>query len=377
MVRDVRRASMSSARPVAYPAALESGRMRLVANPAPAVTVVVVTHRAAEFVAACLHGVAAQTVAHQLLVIDNASSDGTAEVLAEHIRPGDPLRTVVRLDDNRGFAGGVAAALPLVRTPFVALLNDDAVPAADWLEALLAVALLDPLGAAWTSLVVLRDQPTKVNNLGTELNESWYGVDLGAGRLISDIGDEVHDVQGFSGGAVLLRTAALRSVGGVPAEFFMYYEDLDTSLRLRKLGWQIRAVPTARVIHRHAATADVKSANFHLWNERNRLLTLMRRAPVSVAPRQMARFVATTASLTRTRIMRRPVPPVANFDPRLRIRVLGGVLRGAPRAYWNRVTWRRIGRSASLPPVFVASPVRPLPDQPGPRRPIAGQRRAR
>ena len=67
--------------------------------------------------------------------------------------------TVLRLDTNTGFAGGVAAALPLVSTRFCALLNDDAVPDPDWLERLLAAAESDETAAAWTSLLVVSRQP--------------------------------------------------------------------------------------------------------------------------------------------------------------------------------------------------------------------------
>lgn len=348
-----------------------------VAKESPVVTVVVVTHRAAGFIGACLRGLAEQTIPHRLLVIDNASTDGTADILDEVIRRGDPLRSVLRLDSNEGFAGAVAGVLAQIDTPFLALLNDDAVPDPDWLEALLAVALLDPLGAAWTSLVVLKDDPAVVNNLGTGLNASWYGVDLDAGSLVDAVGDDVRNVTGFCGGAALLRTGTLRSVGGIPAEFFMYYEDLDTSLRLQAVGWQIRAVPTARVVHRHAATSDVRSRNFHLWNERNRLLMLARRAPLSVAPRQLTRFLATTASIVRSRVLRRSVPEIANFDPRLRMRVVAEVIAGMPRAYLHRATWRRRLRAgdSTPPPTASAANVRLL-TQSHRQRQVATHRRA-
>lgn len=348
-----------------------------VAKESPVVTVLVVTYRAAGFIRACLHGLAEQTIPHRLLVIDNASTDGTAEILADVIGPDDQLRSVLRLDSNEGFAGAVSAILDRIDTPYLALLNDDAVPDPDWIEALLSVALLDPLGAAWTSLVVLKDDPAVVNNLGTGLNTSWYGVDLDAGSPVEAVGDDVRDVTGFCGGAALLRTATLRSVGGMPAEFFMYYEDLDTSLRLRRIGWQIRAVPTARVVHRHAATSDVRSRNFHLWNERNRLLMLARRAPMSVGPRQLARFLATTASITRSKILRRPVPEIANFDPRLRLRVVAEVVAGLPRAYLHRATWRRRARAgySTPPPAAVTTAPSRLPAQAN-RHQVAAQRRA-
>ncbi len=230
---------------------------------------IVVTYRGRDLLPDCLAGLRAQTVPHRLLVIDNASTDGSAEVLAE--LASGPDDRVVRLAANAGFAGGVAAALPPVGTRFCALLNDDAVADPDWLERLLAAADGDDAAAAWTSLMVRAEHPEVVNNLGAGLDRHWYGIDLDAGAAVADVRDdgraaigpggrpERRDVFGFSGGAALLRMGAVRAVGGFPAEFFLYYEDLDTSWRLRLAGWQIRAVPAARVVHRHAATSDRRS----------------------------------------------------------------------------------------------------------------------
>ncbi len=296
------------------------------------VTVVVVTYRAARFLADTLAGLDLQTVDHRLLVIDNASTDGTADVLDRVA----PAGTVRRMPANLGFAGGVAAALAEVGTRFVALLNDDAVPAPDWLEQLLAIARDDREAAAWTSLMLLADSPDTVNNFGTELNDRWYGVDVDAGIPVDRIPDQVVDVFGFSGGAALMRTDAVRAVGGFPAEYFVYYEDLDTSWRLRRAGWRIRAVPAARVVHRHAATSDTRSRMFHYYNERNRLLTLLRCAPLPVALAQFGRFALTTGSLAARRIRHRAEPRPANFDPRLRLRVLRDALTMAPGALRHR-----------------------------------------
>ncbi len=321
-------------------------------HPAPDVTVVVVTYRAAAFLADTLAGLAAQTLPHRLLVVDNASTDGTAELLAATMptQPGTP--EVVRLNYNTGFAGGVAAALPLVGTPFVALLNDDAVPDPGWLAGLRRAADGDTAAAAWTSLMVLAGRPDAVNNRGSALNADWYGIDVSAGESVAAMPDRITDVFGFCGGAVLLRTAAVRAVGGFPAEFFLYYEDLDTSWRLRRAGWAIRSVPAARVRHRHAATSDRRSEMFHFYNERNRLLTLIRCAPPLVAPVQFVRFLLTTASITvrimAGRLLRRSVPDEPNFRLHLRLRVAAAVLLMAPGQYRRRRP-RVLARLPGLP----------------------------
>jgi GT2 family glycosyltransferase len=122
---------------------------------------------------------------------------------------------------------------------------------------------------------------------------------------------------------------------------------------LRLAGWSIRAVPAARVVHRHAATSDRRSELFHFHNERNRLFTLLRCAPCSVAATQISRFALTTGSLALARALRRPIPDEQNFRVRLRLRVLAAALRRVPgaavRRRGTRVTRRAVARTARTP----------------------------
>ena len=273
-------------------------------------TVVVVTWRGREHITACLDAVAAQTRPHRILVVDNASDDGTADLVAAH--PSRPA--VLRTAANLGYAGALAAVLPEVDTEFVAWLNDDAAPAPDWLARLADALTGDPAaGAASARMESATGEPI---SLGVALTADGHGADLTAEACPF----------GFCGGAALLRTTALADVGGVPAEFFCYYEDTDTSWRLRLHGWTVIAVPAARVVHRHGASTRPGSRQFHRWNERNRLYMLVRCAPARVAVRELARFAVLTALLPVRRVLGRRVPDAWNFRTGLRLRVLGEVL---------------------------------------------------
>ncbi|MTD55001.1 glycosyltransferase family 2 protein [Amycolatopsis pithecellobii] len=285
-------------------------------------TVVVVTWRGAGHITACLDALACQDRPHRTLVIDNASDDGTAALLAAH--PSKPR--IVRLPRNSGYAGAMDVALSLVDTPLLAWLNDDAEPAADWLG-----ALEDALGAAAAAGARLERPDGATQSLGVHLTADGYGADAAS-----------EPVFGFCGGAALLRTDVLRSIGGVPASFFCYYEDTDTAWRLRLAGHDIVAVPSARVTHRHGVSTRPGSRQFHRWNERNRLLTLIRCAPAAVAVRELARFAAITAVLP----VRRNVPRAANFRVSLRFQVVAEVMLRLPAALWAR---RAIGRFATVP----------------------------
>jgi hypothetical protein len=300
---------------------------------APAtVTVVVVTWNAADLVAACLDSLARQTLPHRVVVVDNASVDGTTELLNSRY----PDVKVVRTTANLGFAGGVEAGLAVVDSPFVALLNNDAAAEPDWLARLVAVLENHPEAAAVTSRLLLTDvEPPTLNNAGVLLLEDGYGADRGLGAPADEY-PEPGEVFGFSGGAALLRTDALRAVGGFPAPFFLYYEDTDTSWRLRTAGWTVRYEPAAVVHHRHSATADQTSAMFAFWNERNRLLMHVRCAPIGAALAVWFRFVLTTGSLAARRLTGSPRPPAHQQRVRLRLRALAGALRLLPWALRTR-----------------------------------------
>ncbi|MDQ3887522.1 MAG: glycosyltransferase [Actinomycetota bacterium] len=290
---------------------------------APRSTVLVVTWRGRGLVGRCLDALAAQTRAHRVLVVDNGSTDGTSNVLAA--RPAGSR--VLRLRRNIGYAGALAAALPQVTTPFTAWLNDDAEPAPGWLAALEDALDADATAAVASSAL---HNGSAVTSLGVALTPIGYGADTTAS-----------DPFGFCGGAALLRTDLLRAAGGVPGPFFCYYEDTDTSWRLRLAGYRLVAVPTARVRHAGGVSSGHGTPAFDRWNERNRLLMLLRCAPAWVAARELGRFAMLTAALP----WRRNRPSTANFALALRLRVLTEVAWRLPVTLATR---HRIGRGAAL-----------------------------
>jgi GT2 family glycosyltransferase len=104
--------------------------------------------------------------------------------------------------------------------------------------------------------------------------------------------DRQEEVFFFCGAAVLLRTAALEDTGGFDPRYFMYYEDLDLSWRLRLRSWKVVYVPTALVEHDHAASSGEWSPFFRFHVERNRPLLLLKLAPWSLAAREVGRYLA-------------------------------------------------------------------------------------
>jgi GT2 family glycosyltransferase len=152
--------------------------------------------------------------------------------------------------------------------------------------------------------ITVKGEPYDViNNVGSIVYENGAGADRG--WLERDWGqyDQPVDVFAWCGGAVLLRPEYLEDVGLFDERFFLYYEDTDLSWRGQARGWRYRTAPKAVVRHVHSASSGVGSAVFEHYVERNRLLLLVKNAPMPLAIREMARFARSTASYGLRRVV--------------------------------------------------------------------------
>jgi GT2 family glycosyltransferase len=171
-----------------------------------------------------------------------------------------------------------------------------------------------------------------INNAGTLVDTLGFGSDRG--YLEPDDGryDRPVDVQAWCGGAVLLRASYLADVGGFDERLFLYYEDVDLSLRGTERGWRYRYVPESVVRHVHGASSGAESP-FKQWHDdRNRLLVLARHGTATATARAATRFLLTTASYARRDVVR---PLVAHRAPhsdivRMRLSAFGSFVRLLP-----------------------------------------------
>jgi GT2 family glycosyltransferase len=134
--------------------------------------------------------------------------------------------------------------------------------------------------------------------------EDGAGADIG--WLERDRGqyDEPAEVFAWCGGSVLFRPEYLADVGLFDERFFLYYEDTDLSWRGRSRGWRYVTAPGSRARHLHAASSGEGSEVFAYHVERNRLLMLVKNAPVRLAVQQVVRYLLVTASYARRDVIR-------------------------------------------------------------------------
>lgn len=272
------------------------------AGAAPFVSVLILNWNGKRLLPACLAALA--TTAYpagrwETVVVDNASTDGSLEDAVAAF----PWITTWRNPANWGFARGYLAAVAAAPGPYVVLLNSDTRVRPGWLRALVDAAESDPrLGAASAKLIFPPDSPNagRIQNAGGLLLRDGSGRDRGTavrdGRVEHepDRGqyDRQEEVFYFNGAAALLRKAALADAGSLDPRYFMYYEDLDLSWRLRLRAWKVLYVPDAVVEHEHAASSGEWSPLFLYEVLRNRPLMLMKLAPWPLALREIGRHVA-------------------------------------------------------------------------------------
>ena len=290
----------------------------------------------------------------EVVLVDNASTDGSADRVVSQF----PAVRVVRSSRNVGFPANNLAMDDLTGIDYVALVNPDAFVDAGWLAPLVDALREDERAGAACPLMLLaaRDAEGRevVNNAGCEVLANGYARDRASGAVYAPDQLAPTEVFAWSGGAVLLRREYLEDVGLFDARFFLYYEDIDLSWRGRSRGWRYRFVPSSIVHHHHAATVGVGSKVHRYYTERNRLLTLIKNAPLPMVARELARFPLSTASYLSSEAI---VPLVRGRRPRLdtvalRIRAFGGALRHAPYAFRSR---RRIARRRTVSPRRVAA----------------------
>jgi GT2 family glycosyltransferase len=253
--------------------------------------VVIPSWNGAHFLGECLASLLAQTHPAEIVVVDNGSTDGTAELVRERF----PSVTHLRLDSNHGFAGAVNAGIaPALASgvDYVALFNNDAVAEPDWLERLIACAETHPEAGIVTSKLLLSDG-VHIDSTG-DFYSSW-GWAYPRGRDEVDHGQydapELREVFCGSGGASLFRARTLAEVGSFDEDYFAYLEDQDLGFRAQLMGWRARYEPAAVAYHRMMGTSATLPHFGRYQAIRNCIYLYVKNLPRPLVWRYLPKFV--------------------------------------------------------------------------------------
>ena len=234
--------------------------MTAVAFPAverPVVSIVVVTYGGFEWVLGALQAVVDHTdPCYEVIVVDNASPDGTGPRLREAVTGA----TVVLNDDNVGFGAGANQGALLAVGRYLFFLNSDAFVQPGWLPPLLALLDRDPtVGAAVSCLV---EPDGTLQEAGGLVGANGYAGQLGMGADAASPEFRFRRQVDFgSGAALLVRRSAFLAVGGFHPGYVMgYFEDVDLCLELARRGLRTVYEPASVLSHLRGASTDPDEA---------------------------------------------------------------------------------------------------------------------
>jgi len=231
--------------------------------------VCIVTHNSAPDLPGCLESVA--RLEHrplEIVVVDCASTDGSLDAARRCAPAGIPFQAL-GLAENRGFAGGMNAAVRATSAPFVLSLNADARPAPDYVDRLLGLVERHPelrVGAVTGRLVrpAGDDGSRQLDACGMRLISSWRHLDRGSGEVDRGQWAVPERVFGATGAASLFCRAALddAAIDGETFDpaFHSFREDAELCFRLRERGWEILYEPAARAEHRRFNLPERRAA---------------------------------------------------------------------------------------------------------------------
>jgi GT2 family glycosyltransferase len=221
----------------------------------PAVSVVIVSYNTRELLLACLTSLAHAALPLQVIVVDNASTDGSVEAARGHELPVE----VIANADNVGFSKANNIGLENALAPYVLILNSDAAVRPGTIETMVQVLDTRPEIGIVGPRTVGTDGHIQVS-FGPDLTpwSEWRqrrlvrGVKRGdpaALRRAEALASAERTVPWVSGSCLLARSDLLAHLGGFDEGFFLYEEDVDLCVRARRAGFHVLFTPRAEVVH--------------------------------------------------------------------------------------------------------------------------------
>ncbi len=242
-------------------------------------TVAIVNFNGGQTILRCLAALTSQIAPRDILIVDNASSDGSPRMIHDRF----PEIGIVPLRRNVGFARAVnLAAAHIDHDGALITLNPDTIASPGFVEALVQPLSEHPRLGSTAGTLVFTSNPSIVASAGIRVHRNGVALDDRLGEPASQLGDNVRPVFGASGGAAAYRLSAFREAGGMCDAFFLYLEDVDLAWRLRLCGWESANVPAAVATHDYSSSSIEGSSFKRRLLARNRIWTLARCLPKEI-----------------------------------------------------------------------------------------------
>ncbi len=235
------------------------------------ISVVIVSYNSRDYIDACIASLQRTLPPNaEIVIVDNASPDGTADYIAAH----HPSVKLIAHTDNAGFAVGNNLAVAHARGKYIVFINPDTTVEAGWLEPMIDVLEQASNVGLVTPKILLMQNPERVNTCGNTVHLTGLTLCRGVGAP-SDAPalDYVTEVNAISGAAFVMRRALYEALGGFDGLLFMYMEDTDLSLRARQMGYKCLYTPHSVIYHDYQLRFGSRKT---FYQERNRYIMLLK-----------------------------------------------------------------------------------------------------
>ena len=293
----------------------------------PLVWAVVVNWNGRDVLEPCLRTLLASSYSNlSVLVVDNASSDGSAQFVRDEF----PSVRVAEQSSNLGFAAGVNAGLEYTLdegADYVLLLNNDIELDGNAVSALVEAALAHPSSAFVGPMIYYADRPSVIWSAGGAVS-FWTGSIRHVGLREEDAGQYVGvmEVDYVTACAVLASAEAVRTVGPMDEGYYMYNEDTDWCVRARDAGLDVLFAPSARIWHKVSMSSGGGLTPFKIYH---RLRSTLRFFSLHARPYHWFGIVPLTVVRT------------IGFAVRELVRGRGANVAAIVRSLWDSMTGRR------------------------------------
>ncbi|WP_229365674.1 glycosyltransferase family 2 protein [Fibrisoma montanum] len=251
----------------------------------PLISIITINYNQPELTRLFLNSVSQLTYPNfEVIVVDNGSQQDPTD----HVRRSDfPEATLLLTGENLGFSGGNNVGMRAAKGDFYFIVNNDTEVTPDLLDQLMEPMLADSTIGVVCPKIRFFDQPDVIQYAGYNPMNLYTGQ---AGMVGShQVDDGRFDIPGptnFAHGcAMLVRRSVAEQVGMFAEQFFLYYEELDWSARIRRGGYTIYFQPAALIFHKESASVGKTSPLKVYYMTRNRILYMRRNTPL---PQRMA-----------------------------------------------------------------------------------------
>jgi hypothetical protein len=223
------------------------------------ISVVIVNYNSGRFLELCVNSVCRSDCALEIIVVDNASTDGSADFL-DNLTASGVLLQVIRNEENLGFAAAINRGVGCSKSGNVLLLNPDCLVFPHTIR-LLSEALDGDSSAGIVGGLVFnfdgseqrgcrRREPTLARSLDKTFRRHTFTTELNQVDMTDEpLPEKQICVDAVSGSFLMIRRTTFSDVGGMDEDFFLHFEDLDLCHRVRDDGWKVVFVPDISIFH--------------------------------------------------------------------------------------------------------------------------------